>query len=384
MSPRAGSRPGRHVLLCRLDNDGDVLLTGPAVRAVAARAAQVTYLCGPRGQAAASLLPGVDALVEHRAAWIDPERRPLDPAATHALVADLAARAIDEAVIFTSFHQSALPTALLLRLAGVPRLTAISEDYPGALLDVRHRLADDVHEVERNLSLVATLGYRLPPDDDGRLAIRRDAVSPLHISGYVVVHPGASAPARAWAPERHAELVDLLAAAGWPVVVTGAPEERGLVDLVAGPARAGVEALGGRTSLAELAEVLADADAVVTGNTGPAHLAAAVGTPVVSLFAPTVDPRRWAPWGVSCELLGDHDIACAGCRAQACPLPGHPCLDVVEPAAVLDALRRVLTDRDRAQPPTVVDPQPQHRARGSAAATSPGQPPARSSEEGER
>ncbi len=147
-----------HALVVRLDSDGDVLLAGPAIRAVAATASHVTLLCGPRGARAASLLPGVDELVVHCAPWIDPEPPPVDRRATLALVDDLAARAIDDALILTSFHQSALPTALLLRLAGVPRIAAISEDYPGSLLDVRHRVADDLHEVERGLSVVATLG----------------------------------------------------------------------------------------------------------------------------------------------------------------------------------------------------------------------------------
>jgi ADP-heptose:LPS heptosyltransferase len=344
------------VLCCRLDNDGDVLLTGPAVRAVAAGADHVSYLCGPRGRQAAALLPGVDRHLFYRAAWIDPAGEPLDAAATRELVDAVAALAVDEAMIFSSFHQSPLPTALLLRLAGVPRIAGISADYPGSLLDVRHRVADDLHEVERSLSLVATLGYRLPPDDDGRLAVRRDAPNPLARAGYVVVHPGASVPARAWAPERYAELVDLLRADGWEVVVTGGPAEADLTRRAAGPDRPGVTDLGGRTSLDELAGVLADAAAVVVGNTGPAHLAAAVGTPVVSLYAPTVPSGRWAPWGVACELLGEQTIACAGCRASRCPLPGHPCLDTVPAPAARDAVRRVLSDRDRTYPPTVVMP----------------------------
>src|SRR5215218_9041093 len=97
--------------------------------------------------------------------------------------------------------------------------------------------------------------------------------------GYVVVHPGASVPARAWAPERNAELVQALVAAGRRVVVTGAPGEASLTGLVAGPPSDRVTDIGGRTSLAELADVLAAARCVVVGNTGPAHLAAAVGTP---------------------------------------------------------------------------------------------------------
>ena len=84
---------------------------------------------------------------------------------------------IDQAVVLTSFHQSPLPLALLLRMAGVPTIAAVSVDYPGSLLDVRHRVDDDLHEVERGLSLVATLGYRLPEGDDGGLRVRRDLVA---------------------------------------------------------------------------------------------------------------------------------------------------------------------------------------------------------------
>ena len=68
----------RHVLGVRLDNDGDVLLAGPAVRALAHGADRVTLLCGPRGHRAADLLPGVDALVVWRAPWIDPEPEPVE------------------------------------------------------------------------------------------------------------------------------------------------------------------------------------------------------------------------------------------------------------------------------------------------------------------
>lgn len=345
----------RHVLAVRLDNAGDVLLAGPAVRAIAAGADQVTLLCGPRGRRAGELLPGVDRVVEYRAEWIDPEPPLVDRARTLALVDRLAGLAVTQAVVFTSFHQSPLPSALLLRLAGVPVIAAISDDYPGSLLDIRHRVGDGVHEVERALSLSAALGYRLPPGDSGRLAVIRPAAgkpNPAGAGRYVAVHPGASVPARAWAPERYALLVDALLAAGWRVAVTGGPAEAGLTAQVAGPRRPGVVDLGGRTSLAQLAEVLAGADAVVAGNTGPAHLAAAVSTPVVSLFAPTVPPSRWRPWGVPHALLGAHGIACAGCRAVACPIPGHPCLDV-DAAEVLGALQALLANRDRTYPPMV-------------------------------
>jgi ADP-heptose:LPS heptosyltransferase len=327
-------------IVVRLDNDGDVLLAGPAIRAVAAGADHVTLLCGPRGAAAAALLPGVDQLLVRRAEWIDPEAPSVDRADLLAYVDAIAAVRADAAVVLTSFHQSALPAALLLRMAGVSRIAAISEDFPGSLLD--HRLPDpgDVHETQRALGVAAALGFSLPDGDDGSPAVRGADASVTVPPHFVVVHPGASVPARAWSPASQRDLVAALSATGRDVVITGAPGERELTAFVAGPARPGVTDLGGSTSLPELAGVLARADAVVVGNTGPAHLAAAVGTPVVSLFAPTVPATRWRPWGVPLELLFV-EVPCAGCRARVCPVAGHPCLGGVTVADVLDALERL-------------------------------------------
>jgi ADP-heptose:LPS heptosyltransferase len=299
-------------------------------------------LCGPQGEAAARLLPGVDEVIVYDAPWVAFEPEPLDREKTLAFVELISALGVDRAVIFTSFHQSPLPLALLLRLAGVPFVAATSVDYPGSLLDIRHRISDDVHEVARSLDLVRTAGYELPPGDDGRLAVRRGDGHPelFGAAPYVVVHPGASVSARAWAPERHAALVDALASGGRRVVVTGEPGEKDLTARVAGPPRPGVLGLGGGTDLSGLAEVIAGAEAIIVGNTGPAHLAAAVGTPVVSLFAPTVPAVRWRPWRIPHELLY-RDVPCAGCRARVCPIEGHPCLGGISVEEVLDALNRL-------------------------------------------
>jgi ADP-heptose:LPS heptosyltransferase len=135
-------------------------------------------------------------------------------------------------------------------------------------------------------------------------------------------------------------LVAALAASGRRVVVTGtaADAERAAT---AASGTAGALDLSGRTTFGQLAAVLAAADCVVSGNTGPAHLAAAVGTPVVSLFAPVVAAEAWRPWGVPSVLLGDQDAACAGSRARTCPVAGHPCLDGIEPARVVAAVERL-------------------------------------------
>ncbi|MCU1574526.1 MAG: glycosyl transferase [Micrococcaceae bacterium] len=334
----------RRVLVARLDSMGDVLLTGPAVRAVAATADRVIFLAGPRGAAAARLLPGVDEVLEWSCPWIG------DPpvAATAAHLAELSAllttARADQAVILTSFHQSPLPLALLLKVAGVGPITAASVDYPGSLLDVRLRpgedLAEDIPEPVRALAIASAAGFDLPDDDDGRLAILPVPAYPgLADAGpYLAVHPGADAPSRTWPAELHAETVRLLAGQGYSVVVTGTPAETGLTGRVAGSV---ARDLGGVTDLAGMAAVLAGASAVIVGNTGPAHLAAAVGTPVVSLFSPVVPAAKWAPFGVPVELLGDQDAPCRASRARTCPVAGHPCLSGVRPADVVHAVHRL-------------------------------------------
>lgn len=345
---------GRRVLVARLDSFGDVLVAGPAVRAVAAGAAHVTMLCGPQGAPAADLLPGIDRVRVWAAPWVTETARPIDDALLAEFRALVAEEQPDEAVILTSFHQSPLPLALLLRLAGVPRVSGASVDHPGSLLDVRLRpgedLPEDLPEPERALRIAEAAGFRLPPDDDGRLAVRHDAVLPPPVAGldrYVVVHPGASVPARSWPESHHRALVAAYAERGVPVVVTGSPGERALTAAVAGDT--GID-LGGRTSPAELAAVLAGAEVVVVGNTGPAHLAAAVGAPIVSLFSPVVPAVKWAPYAPLVELLGDQAAPCRLSRARECPVSGHPCLSGVRIADVLEAHERLLDRVSRTDP----------------------------------
>jgi ADP-heptose:LPS heptosyltransferase len=327
----------RRVLLSRLDSMGDVLLTGPAVRAVASQA-RVVYLTSPRGEAAAALLPGVDEVIVHEVPWIAAAAPPVCRVDLDSLVARIAAAGVDAACILGSSHQSPLPLALLLRLAGVDAITAVSHEYPGSLLDRRVPGDPSLHEVERNLLVAATAGFDLPDGDDGRLRLDPSRLPVVDVpSGAVVVHPGASAPARTWPAGRWQSLVRLLVGGRRPVFVTGSTAERNLVATVAGP---GAEPVIG-PSLAELAATIGAASVVVCGNTGPAHVAAAMGTPVVEIFAPTVPAERWAPWCVPHVLLGDLTIACAGCRQRTCPLGGQPCTAGVREADVIDAIEIV-------------------------------------------
>jgi ADP-heptose:LPS heptosyltransferase len=339
----ATSTASNTALVARLDSAGDVLITGPAVRAVADAHDRVVMLIGPRGRDAAELLVGVDEIVEWQAPWVDFESPELTADHADALIKQLRDIAPTRAYIFTSFHQSPLPLALLCRMASVRWVGAICTDYPGTLLDLRHRVPPGIPEPRRALSLAEAAGCRLPAGDDGALRIRPVGPPPPKLAArigagpFVVFHPGAAVPARRPSQQRSAAMVAALARAGHRVVVTGGPDEAALTAAVAGGRAID---LGGRTSLAELAAVFAAADVVVVPNTGPAHLAAAVGTPVVSLFAPVVPATQWRPFGRRVTVLGDQRAPCRATRARVCPVPGHPCLDQITDAELLAAVRR--------------------------------------------
>ncbi len=335
----------KHVLAVRQDNNGDVLLAGPALRALRDGCDRLTLVCGPRGAAAAKLLPGVDETIVWEAAWIDAEPQKVRREDVKGFVEKITRNRFAEAVVFTSFHQSPLPMALLLRIAGVPRIGAISVDYPGSLLDVRHSVEEDIHEVERALSLVRAMGYELPRGDNGRLLMRDLPGMQPFGSGYVVVHPGCTVPARAWSPEGNRAAIELLAGAGFDVVVSGGRDEIELTRFVAG-SHSRVRDAGGMTTFAEFAAVVRDARVVVCGNTAATHVASATGTPVVEIFPPTIPATRFHPWMVPYVMLGDQDIACAGCRARVCPIAGQPCLRDVTPEAILAAVRSLVPEME--------------------------------------
>ncbi|MEV5321841.1 glycosyltransferase family 9 protein [Streptomyces sp. NPDC052687] len=266
-------------LVVPLDGFTGALLAGPAVRAVATRAHPVTVLCGPGGEPAARLLPHVDDVV----VWEPPPRTPEDGRADDdPLVRRLRNEAYDVALVLAPGGHSPGPAEQLLLRARVHRVAACGDTRPRAVLGT-----------------AAALGFRPRAGDDGRLRVvpPPDTAQLTGAGPYVVVHPGAGPPGHAWDPDHCAAVVSALADAGHRVVVTGGPEESALTRHVS--ADIAVD-LGGRTDPRRFAGVLRAADAVVTGAPGPAHLAAATGTPVVSLVPPGA-PRR--PDGVPSVLL---------------------------------------------------------------------------------
>lgn len=342
-------------MLCvRLDATGDVLMTTPAIRAVkqASPLRRVTLLTSPAGAAVAPLVPEIDDVLVHEASWMKAGTPDADGACERALVALLRAARFDAAVLFTVYSQSPLPAALLCRLADVPLRAAHCRENPYRLLTdwipEREPHALVRHEVRRQLDLVAhvgchtrdeTLSLRVPPRAlaaaRARLRARRVA------SRWIALHPGASAPSRRYPEESFAAVVRLLVADGHDVVLVGGREERALAHRVRHAAHGGarVHVFAGDTDLAELAALLWQAPLLIANNSGPVHVAAAVGTPVVVLYALT-NPQH-GPWMVPQRVLS-HEVSCKYCYKSVCPEGHHDCLRAIAPESVLDAARALL------------------------------------------
>ena len=340
----------RRILAVRLDAAGDVLMTTPALRALrATHPERLTLLTSTSGASIAGLLPELDDVIVYDPPWMKAAPDAVEPASDAAFIERLRGERFDAAAIFTVHSQSPLPAAMLAYLARIPHRLAHCRENPYELLTdwVPDPETDQPirHEVRRQLDLLAKVGIdavddhlslHVPDTASRAIRARLGALGIGPRDPWLVVHPGATAPSRRYPPERFGEVLRRLAVrTDWRFVLTGDRSERRLVEEVRTSAdRAGV-ALAGLLTMAEMAALVAVAPLVLTNNSLPAHLAAAVGTPVVDLYALT--NVQHTPWAVPNRVLSV-DVPCKGCRRSVCPLGHNRCLHAVEPTDVVDAL----------------------------------------------
>jgi lipopolysaccharide heptosyltransferase II len=348
-----------NALCVRLDTIGDVLMTTPAIRALKESRAgrRITLLTSRAGAAAGVLVPEIDSVIIYDAPWLKATPTRPDSRHEHAMAELLRDDGFQAAVIFTTFSQSALPSALLCYLADIPLRLAHARENAYQLLTTRVAEREPEngirHEVERQLDLVARVGcstadrrlsLRVPPDDRMRVRALLASLEIDTASPWLVVHPGASAPSRRYPPEMFVEALALVVErTGATVVVTGDASEHELAAMVCAGIPEHSHELAGVLTLGELSALIADAPVLLTNNTGPAHIAAAVGTPVVDLYALT-NPQH-TPWMVRSHVLS-HDVPCRNCFRSVCPELHHECLRGVRPEQVADAVIELLTDTD--------------------------------------
>ena len=345
----------KNVLCIRLDTIGDVLMTTPAIRALKEShpSRRITLLTSSAGAATASLVPELDEVIVYDAPWLKATSPRTDSRLEYEMAERLRHLKFDAAVIFTVYSQNPLPSAFLCYLADIPLRLAHCHENPYQLLT--HWVKDPEpesfvrHEVRRQLDLVATVGcssfdesmyLRVPEDAHCRV---QDILQKLGVKQehpWVVIHPGATAPSRRYPPEGFAEVARrLVVDMGIQVIFTGTEPETELVEGIRTAMGAKSHSLVGCLNLGELAALVAIAPVLIANNTGPVHIAAAVGTPVVDLYALT-NPQH-TPWGVPHRVLF-HDVPCKYCYKSICPEGHHHCLRLVTPESIVRAACELL------------------------------------------
>ena len=223
-------------------------------------------------------------------------------------------------------------SALIARCTGAPRRLgfdrARSKEWSWVLMTecIAPREATGV-TVEQYLEFADYLG--LPPSEARWDLPQRPFERGPDCRPMVVINPGASKEANRWAPDRWAELCRrLIASHQARIVIAGGPEDRGLARQLRELAGVPLEDSCGHLSLVESAGLFAAADLFVGGDTGPLHMAVAVGTPTVALFG-AADPGRTGPYGQGHGVIRQ-ELPCAPCRKRRCPLAGHPCMSGLE------------------------------------------------------
>ncbi|MCX7984668.1 MAG: glycosyltransferase family 9 protein [Bacteroidetes bacterium] len=217
-----------------------------------------------------------------------------------------------------------------------------------------HRKRVQKHEAEYNLSLLQAIGCQMPEvlrcvlklteEEERKGAIVRESLGIRSQEVLIVLHPGSGGSARDWKKERFGELARVLLQRKYRVVISGTEREKELVSYVA--QHAGAECLQfiSTLSLREFAAFLKTAQCVVANSTGPLHLAAAVGTPVVGFYPPVkvMSPVRWGPLTLKKRIFVPDPSRCSRCNGRMCR--GNDCMDQIEVNDVVTAVGELLKD----------------------------------------
>lgn len=356
--PPARDTPPQRVLLLRLERIGDLLMTIEAIAAVRQRApaAEIRLAIGSWNADLARLLPGVDHLDILDAPWLSQEGTRSSPQEVAALIRRWRRHGIDLAINF----EPDIRSNALLAASGAPRRFGYDTGGGGGLLTqalhydpALHTAANALRIVRRALPAAAPSGsvamgpaLSVSPDAATRAARRlaaHDGRGPL-----VGINPGAGRAVKEWPVERFAAAAAELAAHDdATIVLLGSAAEKKTAGAVenALPERVRRIDLAGDLPLWELAAVLGRLSVVLTADTGPMHLAAAMETPVVGIFGPS-DPVRYAPLSPRSEVVYA-ELWCRPCNRmrlppRRCAGSTPDCLAGVGVDAVVDAARRLL------------------------------------------
>lgn len=340
--------PPRRIAIFRALQLGDLLVAVPAFRSIRSGfpEAEITLIGLPWAAAFARRFhryidrfvefPGYPGIVEAEA---DPER-------TERFLKEQRSYGYDLAI---QMHGSGVTSNRFVLALGA-RVTAgpYEGDRPSSLTLSMPYPADEP-EVLRNLAVARLLGcpdegtqLEYPLFDDDRAAaatlLREVSLASGPLTG---LHVGARSPARRWPAEYFATVADTLVQRhGAQIVLTGGPDDEPVVRTVMERMETNAVSVAGKTTRGSLAALIAELDLFISNDTGPAHVAEAIGTPSITIFGP-VDPKRWAPLDQEVHRIVRRKVACSPCPHWECPID-HRCLRWLKPRVVLDAAADLL------------------------------------------
>ncbi len=299
----------RNILCIRPDNMGDVIMTQPALRALkeSQQEVHITLLTSDIGANITPYIPEIDKTIAYNVPWV--KASGTDVPQLSSLIQTLSKEQFDAAVIFTNFSQSAHPSAAISLLAHIPKRLAYSRERVYDLLT--DWVADTepftplIHGVERNLKLVATIGattintnlsLKILSEDFQNLLTLLFQTSLDLTKPWVIIHPGVEDKKRQFPVGRLAEVARLLIHKGYQILLTGTQKEEQQIHHMQQLLQKRAINLGGKLSLGEFLGLLRISPLVIANNTGVVHMAAALNTPVIVLYART-NPEH-TPWNV--------------------------------------------------------------------------------------
>jgi lipopolysaccharide heptosyltransferase I len=241
--------------------------------------------------------------------------------------------------------QCLLRSSLVTLATGARRRTGLADGREGSTNFYNEHIkvpAPTMHAVDRYLMLPRQLGI---PVDAVEFPLAPDSRGPKAGSEkLILINPGARWSTKRWPATRFSELLARLAAL-WPdhrLAIIGSGDERVTADAIAAGAHTPVEVLAGRTTLPQLVDLMRRAALVISNDSGPMHLAVAVGAPVIALFGPT-NPRLTGPYPASAHAVLRVSLPCSPCLKSECPDPAPmKCLTQIEVEQVVAAAERLM------------------------------------------
>jgi ADP-heptose:LPS heptosyltransferase len=307
---------GKQNILCiRLDNIGDVIMTSPAIRALKGSfKSKITLLTSSMAGGIAKHIPAIDEVIVSDVPWVKSKSNEGAPG-FYSLAESLRKKKFDAAVIFTVYSQNPMPAIMLAYLAGIPDRLAYCRENPYDLLTVwipdKEPYSFINHQVLRDIQLVAHVGATVKNDElllevpNSSYAAMESKLQRANIrfkSQWMIVHPGASEIKREYpVSEFKTILRKIVDNSDLHIIFTGTASEKMLIETL----RSGIEersaSAAGLLSIDEFMALIDIAPVVLSVNTGTVHIAAALKTPVVVLYAMT-NPQH-TPWKVQSKVF---------------------------------------------------------------------------------